>query len=113
MSEEGAIASQTAEQAETQAAANAQVVSAAEAQVRAETQALAARQQRRTAQLAAIQRAEQNLAFATLVAPFSGIITERPVETGDLIRPGEAVVRVGQFDPSKLPCHSTTRNSRV
>lgn len=56
--------------------------------------------------LQAVQVAEQaarnNLAYATLRAPFGGMVAARPVQLGDLATPGKLLLRVVGLDAQRL-----------
>jgi RND family efflux transporter MFP subunit len=47
-----------------------------------------------------IASAEKQLAYTTVTAPFSGVVSERPVSAGDVVQPGTSLYTV--VDPSSL-----------
>ncbi|OIN94506.1 MAG: hypothetical protein AUJ20_00345 [Comamonadaceae bacterium CG1_02_60_18] len=51
---------------------------------------------------AAEQAARSNLAYATLRAPFDGMVAARPVQAGDLATPGKLLLRVVGLESQRL-----------
>jgi RND family efflux transporter MFP subunit len=49
---------------------------------------------------AQVASAEKQLAYTTVTAPFSGVVSERPVSAGDVVQPGTSLYTV--VDPSSL-----------
>jgi RND family efflux transporter MFP subunit len=94
---EGAIAAQTAEQARTEARTAAQALRAAQEQVRTEQQAVAAAQDRVNAQQAVVAQAREQLSYARLTSPISGVVTQRVTEEGNLVQPNGEVLKIGDF----------------
>lgn len=110
LANEGAIAEQTAEQAETTLGGAQQALTSAQEQVRTREQSVAAAQQRVVAQRAIVQETRQRLSFANLTAPLSGVVLERVVEPGDLVRPGEAVLTLGDLSEVVVVIEVADRN---
>jgi len=110
LANEGALAEQTAEQAETTLGGAQQALLSAQEQVRTREQSVAAAQQRVVAQQAIVQETRQRLSFANLTAPLSGVVLERVVEPGDLVRPGEAVLTLGDLSEVVVVIEVTDRN---
>jgi multidrug efflux pump subunit AcrA (membrane-fusion protein) len=110
LANEGALAEQTAEQAETTLGNAQQALLSAQEQVRTREQAVAAAMQRVTAQQAIVQETRKRLTFANLTAPLSGVVLERIVEPGDLVRPGEAVLTLGDLSEVVVVIEVTDRN---
>jgi len=47
---------------------------------------------------AQVAQAELNLSYTTIVAPVDGIVTNRTVEVGQRVQPGEAILSISQVD---------------
>ena len=110
LANEGAIAEQTAEQAETTLGTAQQALKSAQEQVRTREQSVAAAKQRVVAQQAIVQETQKRLSFANLTAPLSGVVLERLVEPGDLVRPGEAVLTLGDLSEVVVVIDVADRN---
>ena len=50
-------------------------------------------------------RAEYQLGLTRIVAPFSGIMTERKVQLGETVTPGKHIATVAEFDPLVVRFH--------
>ncbi len=94
---EGAIAAQVAEQSRTTARTSAQALRAAQEQVRTEQQAVAAGVDRVKAQQAVVTQAREQLSYARLKSPITGIVTQRLTEEGNLVQPNGEVLTIGDF----------------
>jgi HlyD family secretion protein len=99
---EGAIAQQIAEQSQTEARTAAQALRAATEQVRTEQQAVAAAQGRVVAQQALVAEAKERRSYAKLISPIVGVITEKVTEPGNLLQPGNEIVKIGDFSRAKV-----------
>jgi multidrug efflux pump subunit AcrA (membrane-fusion protein) len=88
---------QATEQRFTAARVARQVISAAQEQVRNLQQAAKAADARVAAQRAVVAQERERLSYAVLRSPVEGFVTARLVDGGDLVQPGEEVVRVGDF----------------
>ncbi len=95
--EQGAVSRQESELAQTAAETAAQALRTAQEQVRTNEQVVEAAQARVNAQQEVIREAEERLSFAELLAPISGVILERVTEPGDLVQPGDLILRIGDF----------------
>lgn len=95
---EGAIAAQQAQQAQTDARTAAQALRAAQEQVSTQQQAVAAARGRVVSQQAVVAQEQQRRSFTRLAAPISGVILQRLREGGDLIRPGDEVLQIADFN---------------
>lgn len=100
--QEGAIAQQQAEQAQTAAAAAAQTLRSAQDQVRTRQQALLAAQRRVIAQKAVVAQTQERKSYAQLGAPLTGVVLERVTEPGNLVQPGNEIVKLGDFSAVKV-----------
>jgi HlyD family secretion protein len=99
---EGAIALQSAEQSQTQARTAAQALRAATEQVSTEQQAVAAAQGRVVAQQALVAEEKERRSYAKLTSPIAGVITEKVTEPGNLLQPGNEVLKIGDFSRIKV-----------
>ncbi len=99
---EGAIARQIAEQSRTRARTAAQELRAAQAQVSTEQQAVTSAQGRVVAQQAVVADAKKRRAYARLISPISGVITEKVSEPGNFLQPGGEVLKIGDFSRVKV-----------
>lgn len=93
----GAIGAQQAEQARTTAQTAAQALRAAQEQVRTEQQAVAAAQSRVTAQQAVVAQNRERQSYTKLISPITGVVLEQVTEVGNLVRPGDEVLKLGDF----------------
>jgi len=99
---EGAVSQQQADQAKTAALAAEQVFRSAQERIRTREQAVVAAQRRVQAQQAAVAETRERQTFSLLTAPLSGIVLERLTEPGNLVQPGNEVLRVGDFSALKV-----------
>ncbi|MBD1910922.1 MULTISPECIES: efflux RND transporter periplasmic adaptor subunit [unclassified Leptolyngbya] len=99
---DGAVTTQQAEQAQTERLAAEQALRSAEEQVRTRQQAVRAAQAQVVAQEATVAEVGQRRAYSTLKAPINGAVLERLRQPGDLVRPGEEVVQLGDFSGVKV-----------
>ncbi|MER3490876.1 MAG: efflux transporter periplasmic adaptor subunit [Mastigocladus sp. ERB_26_2] len=99
---EGAIAQQAAQQARTNAQTAAQALRAAQEQVRTEQEAVAAAKGRLTAQQALVTEAKERLSYGKLVSPIAGAVLEKITEPGNLLQPGNEVLKIGDFSRVKV-----------
>ena len=99
---EGAIAKQLAEQSLTKARTAAQELRAATAQVSTEQQAVTSAQGRVVAQQAVVADAKKRRAYARLISPITGVITEKSTEPGNFLQPGGEVLKIGDFSRIKV-----------
>lgn len=99
---EGAIAQQAAEQSQTEARTATQALRAATEQVRTEEQAVAAAQGRVVAQQALVAEAKERRSYAKLISPIAGVITEKVTEPGNLVQPGNEILKIGDFSRAKV-----------
>ncbi len=102
LANQGAVATQEAEQAQTTLRTAEQALRSSEEQVRTRQQAVAAAQKRVEAQRSILRESQQRLAFANLNSPLAGVVLERLAEPGDLILPGEAVLTLGDLSTIRV-----------
>lgn len=102
LAQEGALSLQEAEQAQTAARTAEQAFRSAENQVNLEEQGLVASRERVRIQQAVIQQIQERQSQTLLRAPMDGIVLSRLISLGDLVRPGEEVLTVGNLSQSKL-----------
>lgn len=98
----GAIAEQTAQQSRTQAKTAAQALRAAQEQVRTEQQAVAAAQGRVIAQQALVAQTKERSSYARLTSPITGVVIQKVTEPGNLLQPGNEVLKIGDFNRVKV-----------
>jgi RND family efflux transporter MFP subunit len=97
----GAIARQAAQLDQTEARTAAQGLRSAQVQIRTEQQAVAAAQRRVTAQRAVVAQAQEQQSYAVLKSPITGLVLQRPTESGNLVQIGDEVLRLGDFSRVK------------
>jgi RND family efflux transporter MFP subunit len=102
LAEEGALSLQDAEQARTVAQTAEQSLRSADNQVSLEEQAVIAAQERVLIQEAVIRQTEERQSQSVLRAPISGIVLARVFNPGDLVRPGEEILQVGNLSQVKV-----------
>ena len=59
--------------------------------------------------LQAVQEARTVLDYATIRAPFSGIVVDKRVESGDTVAPGQVLLTI--FDPTRMQMVASVRES--
>ncbi|MGD1900731.1 MAG: efflux RND transporter periplasmic adaptor subunit [Geitlerinemataceae cyanobacterium] len=94
---EGAVPQQQAEIEGANFDTAEQAVIAIEEQVRSRERAIATAQQRADAQVAIVQRVRERLSFATVVSPLDGVVLDRVIESGDVVRVGDSLLELGDF----------------
>ncbi|MEO0935685.1 MAG: HlyD family efflux transporter periplasmic adaptor subunit, partial [Cyanobacteria bacterium J06641_2] len=99
---EGAIAQQIAEQTRTAAQTAAQALRAAEKQVQTEQQTVTAAQGRVVAQQAVVAQAKERRSYAKLTSPITGVVLEKVIEPGNLVQPGNEILKIGDFSRVKI-----------
>ena len=98
----GAISEQQAESFQTAAKVAQQTVLLAEEEVKIAQQSATTAQGRVAAQQAAIAEVVQRRAYSLLTAPITGTVVNKAQEPGNLVRQGEEIVAVGNFDAVKI-----------
>ncbi|MDJ1168051.1 efflux RND transporter periplasmic adaptor subunit [Roseofilum sp. BLCC_M154] len=99
---EGAISKQDAELARTSAERAKQALKAAEAQILTQNKAIAAAEERVSVQQAIVSQAQERQSYTQLEVPISGTILERPIEAGTVVRPGDELLKIGDFSQVKV-----------
>lgn len=102
LAQQGAVSQQQAEQAQTAARTQQQAVRSLEEQVRTQQKAVSVAQERVTAQRAIVDQAQERQTYTQLTSPISGAVLERVLEPGNIVRPGDEVLRLGDFSEIKV-----------
>lgn len=102
LASDGVIAQQTAEQALTNANTLNQALRSSQAQLRSQENEVSSAQKRVQAQIAVINQARERLSYTNLTAPISGIVLQKISDAGNLLQPGNEVVRLGDFRRVKV-----------
>lgn len=107
----GAIAAQTAEQAETTARTQRQVLASTQAQVQTAQEGVAIAQGRVQAQAAIVKQAQARLQYALIRSPLNGVVLERLTETGNLVQPGNELLRIGNLSQLRVVVELSEREA--
>lgn len=99
---EGAVALQQAEQAQVAAETAAQVMQSAAEQIRTRQATVAAAQGRVTAQQAVVEETQEQLSFAVVQSPLTGVVLSRAVDVGDYAESGDELLQVGDLSRLKV-----------
>ncbi|MGA7934010.1 MAG: efflux RND transporter periplasmic adaptor subunit [Kovacikia sp.] len=102
LARQGAVTQQQAEQSLTQAKTAAQVLRSAQEQVRNQQQAIVAAKGRVAAQQAVVAQQQERRSYAVLSSPINGSVLTRLTEQGNLVQPGNEVLRLGDFSRAKV-----------
>ncbi len=98
----GVISRQQAEVAQKDAAVAAKVLRSAREQISIEREAVATARQRVSVERSVVAQVKERLSYAVLKSPISGIVIDRLSEPGNLIQPGNEVLKLGNFDRIKI-----------
>lgn len=98
----GAISQQQADLAATAMKSAQQALRSAQQGVQTQRQAVVATQGRVSAQQAVVAQTEKQRSYALLQSPIAGVVLERTTEAGSLLRPGDEVLRLGDFRTVKI-----------
>ncbi|MDS3861461.1 efflux RND transporter periplasmic adaptor subunit [Thermosynechococcaceae cyanobacterium BACA0444] len=107
----GAIAAQTAEQAETTAQTQRQVLASTQAQVQTAQEGVAIAQGRVQAQAAIVKQTQARLQYALIRSPLNGVVLERLTETGNLVQPGNELLRIGNLNQLRVVVELSEREA--
>ncbi|MEM1366999.1 MAG: efflux RND transporter periplasmic adaptor subunit [Cyanobacteria bacterium P01_H01_bin.15] len=102
LAEVGGVSQQQADSFATAAAVAEKNVLATTEQISIQEQAVAAARARVGVQQAILAQTLERQGFTDLIAPVTGIVTEKNFAPGDLITPGTEVVRIGDFSQIKV-----------
>ncbi|MEM1255386.1 MAG: efflux RND transporter periplasmic adaptor subunit [Cyanobacteria bacterium P01_H01_bin.21] len=97
LANQGAISQQEAEAAELAVTNAQQAVLSAQAQVDAQQQAAAAAANQVDAQQAVLAQTQQQLSYAELRSPLTGVVLSRQVDIGDFVESGDTVLELGDL----------------
>uniref|UniRef100_B8HKM7 Efflux transporter, RND family, MFP subunit n=1 Tax=Cyanothece sp. (strain PCC 7425 / ATCC 29141) TaxID=395961 RepID=B8HKM7_CYAP4 len=99
---EGATSQQLTEQAQTAAQTAQQVLQSTQAEVRTAQQAVQVAQKRVKAQAALVAQSQERLSYAIVTSPITGVVLQRVTEPGNLLRPGEEILQLGDLSQIKV-----------
>lgn len=97
LAEAGAVAVQQAESAQTAALVAAEALRATQEDVRIAQLAVETATARYQTQRALVRQAEERLTQTQLISPLTGVVLERLTQVGNLARPGESLLRLGEL----------------
>ena len=97
LADQGAISQQEAEAAELAVTNAQQAVLSAQAQVDAQQQAATAAANQVGAQQAVLAQTQQQLSYAELRSPLTGVVLSRQVDIGDFVESGDTVLELGDL----------------
>lgn len=100
--DQGAIARQEAEQAQTVLQVAQQTLNAAQEELRNLQEAIVAAEGLATAQQAVVAQQQERLSYTAIASPVDGMVLERVTEPGNLIQPGDEILRLGDFQSVKV-----------
>lgn len=99
---EGAISEQSAQQVRTKAQTTQKVLQATIEQVRTEKQSISAAQGRVFAKQAAVKAAKERRSYSRLISPITGVVAEKVTEPGNLLQPGNEVLKIADLSRIKV-----------
>ncbi len=102
LAQTGVISRQQAEVSQKDAAVASKVLRSAQEQIDIEAEAVTSARQRVKVQRSLVAQARERLSYATLRSPISGIVIDRVSEPGNLIQPGNEVLKLGNFSQVKI-----------
>jgi len=107
---DGAVSAQDAELAQVAANTAQQILRSAEEQIRTRQEAVNAAEGRVSAQQAVLDQTREQLSYAILRSPLSGVVLDRLVETGDYVESGDEVMQVGDLSQIKVMIEVSDRD---
>ncbi|NEQ42181.1 MAG: efflux RND transporter periplasmic adaptor subunit [Leptolyngbya sp. SIOISBB] len=99
---DGAVSTQTAEQAQLTVDTGQQVLQSTQEQIRTRQAAVNAAEGRVAAQQAVVAQTQERLSFAVVRSPLSGKVIERLVEVGDYAESGDELMQIGDLSSIKV-----------
>ncbi|MDJ0743480.1 MAG: efflux RND transporter periplasmic adaptor subunit [Xenococcaceae cyanobacterium MO_167.B27] len=102
LAEQGLISRQEAESFATAAKVAQKAVLLAEESVKIARQAVSSQIGRVEAQQSVVAESIQRQAYTKLIAETTGIVTHKVSEPGNLVREGEEILKIGDFNPIKV-----------
>ena len=102
LAEQGLISRQEAESFATAAKVAQKAVLLAEESVKIARQAVSSQIGRVEAQQSVVSESIQRQAYTQLIAETTGIVTHKVSEPGNLVREGEEILKIGDFNPIKV-----------
>jgi HlyD family secretion protein len=99
---EGAISFQEAERVRRVLKQAEQAFKVAQKQVQVEVRALEVAQTRVATQKALVAQEREQISSTTLVAPMTGTVMERGIAPGNVLRPGDMILKLGDFSKVKV-----------
>ncbi len=97
LAREGAISAQDGEIAQTALRTAEQALKTAQEQVKTRERAIATAERRAAAQAAIAAQETEELSYATLESPLTGVVLSRSVDPGDLVQPGQVLLEIGDL----------------
>lgn len=95
---QGAVSRQEAELEQTELLTAQQRVRSLQEEVFTQEQAVVAAQERLTVQEATLGRSRELLSFSRVVSPVDGVVLSRSIEPGNLVRVGDELFSIGDFN---------------
>lgn len=102
LAKQGAISQQDAEISQTAVKTAQKIESAAIEQIRTEQQAVEIARGRVAAQKALVAQAKEKQSHATITSPIQGVVIARISEPGNLIQPGNEILKLADFSRVKI-----------
>jgi HlyD family secretion protein len=102
LAREGAVTQQQAEQFRTQAKTAVQVLRSAQEQVQYQQRVISSAKGRVAVQQAVVAQQKERRSYAVLTAPINGLVLNRLTEQGNLVQPGNELLRLGDFSRAKV-----------
>ncbi|NJN60420.1 MAG: efflux RND transporter periplasmic adaptor subunit [Coleofasciculaceae cyanobacterium RL_1_1] len=110
LARDGAVSQQQAEIERATYETAKQTVFAIEEQVSSRERTIATAEQRVEAQAAIVERTRERLSYATVISPLDGVVIDRVVESGDVVRTGDALLELGDFSTVQVQIEVADRD---